>query len=102
MRSAIRIIAAVTALLLSSTVVNAQKKVAADVPNWVHLATLYGAETFFDQWYEAACAIGNEHFSKVARMLNDHREGLLAYFRHKVSNAATTHQSMCQRILTAF
>ncbi len=51
-------------------------------------ATLQEAETFFQQWYEAALALGNEPLSKVARMLNDHKQGLLAYIRHKVTNAA--------------
>jgi transposase len=46
------------------------------------------ASAFLDQWYEAACALGNAHLCKVARMLNDHKAGLLAYIKHKVSNAS--------------
>lgn len=46
------------------------------------------AKSFLHQWYEAACALGNAHLSKVARMLNEHKEGLLAYIKHKVSNAS--------------
>jgi transposase len=50
--------------------------------------SLYGAQTFLQQWYEAACALGNTYLSRVARMLNDHKDGLLAYVRHKVNNAS--------------
>ena len=50
--------------------------------------TIDTARTFLRQWYEAARALGNTHLSKVARMLNDHKEGLLAYIEHKVSNAS--------------
>jgi transposase len=49
--------------------------------------TVYGAYTFFHQWYDAAVALGNVHLTKVADMLKNHLEGLLAYIRHRVTNA---------------
>jgi transposase len=47
----------------------------------------YGARTFFLHWHEAAQAVGNKHLSKVADMLHKHLDGLLAYIRHRVTNA---------------
>ncbi len=51
-------------------------------------ATVIEAQTFFYDWYEAALLLKNAHLSKVAQMLNRHIEGLLAYVRHKVTNAS--------------
>lgn len=45
------------------------------------------AKSFFDTWYGAALALGNTHLTKVAQMLNAHLDGLLAYIRHRVTNA---------------
>ena len=45
------------------------------------------AKAFFLTWYEAAVALSNTHLTKVARMLKSHLKGLLAYIRHKVTNA---------------
>jgi len=42
---------------------------------------------FFTQWYDKAIALGNTHLTKVANMLNRHLAGLLAYLRHRVTNA---------------
>jgi transposase len=46
----------------------------------------FGAQHFFWQWYDAALALGNVHLTKVAQMLCNHLDGLLAYIRHRVSN----------------
>lgn len=61
----------------------------------------YGAHAFFLQWYEAALAVGNKHLSKVAVMLNKHLDGLLAYVRHRVTNAiAENLNGQIQRVKT--
>ena len=44
-------------------------------------------QQFFQSWYESALALGNVHLSKVAKMLQNHLAGLLAYIEHRVSNA---------------
>lgn len=63
--------------------------------------TEYGAHAFFRQWYEAALALGNTHLTKVAKMLNRHLEGLLAYIRHRRTNAAAENlNGQIQRIKT--
>jgi len=63
--------------------------------------TEYGAQTFFLQWYEAAQAVGNKHLSKVASLLHKHLDGLLAYIRHRVTNAiAENLNGQIQRIKT--
>ena len=49
--------------------------------------TEYGARAFFGQWYEAAQAAGCKHLSQVAALLYKHLDGLLAYVRHRVTNA---------------
>ena len=50
--------------------------------------TVIEAQTFFFKWYEAALLLKNIHLTKVAQMLNRHIDGLLAYVRHKVTNAS--------------
>ena len=50
--------------------------------------TVIEAQTFFFNWYEAALLLKNLHLTKVAQMLNRHIDGLLAYVRHKVTNAS--------------
>lgn len=63
--------------------------------------TPYGASVFFRQWYEAALALGNVHLSKVATMLHKHLAGLLAYIRHRVTNAlAENLNGQIQRVKT--
>lgn len=63
--------------------------------------TEYGAAVFFRQWQEAALALGNVHLSKVAAMLQRHLDGLLAYVRHRVTNAlAENLNGQIQRIKT--
>jgi len=49
--------------------------------------TIYGAQTFFHRWYEAVVALDNAHLTKVAHMLKGHLDGLLAYIKHRVTNA---------------
>lgn len=45
------------------------------------------AARFFDGWYRWAIRSRLEPMKKVARMLKSHLEGLLSYFRHRVTNA---------------
>jgi transposase len=49
--------------------------------------TVEAGHLFFTQWYEAAITLGNTHLTKVAEMLKSHLTGLLAYLRHRVTNA---------------
>jgi transposase len=46
------------------------------------------AQTFFFNWYGAALLLKNRHLTKVAQMLNRRMNGLLAYVRHRVTNAS--------------
>ena len=48
--------------------------------------TKWGAEQFFNKWYDAAIALENVYLTRVAKMLKSHLEGLLAYIMHGVSN----------------
>lgn len=43
-------------------------------------------EEFLDAWTKEARASGLPHFVKLAATLDSHREGLLAYFRHRISS----------------
>lgn len=47
------------------------------------------AETHFERWYGWAIRSRLGPVKKVARMLKRHLDGLLAYFRHWITNAAT-------------
>jgi transposase len=49
--------------------------------------TVSNGETFFENWYEQATALKNSYVDKVAKMLNNHLPGLLAYIKHKTTNA---------------
>jgi transposase len=40
---------------------------------------------FLDSWIHQAKSLGLRHFSKVAATLNRHRQGLLSYFKHRIS-----------------
>jgi len=44
-------------------------------------------KAFLDRWTAEARATGNKHFTKLANTLDEHRPGLLAYFRHWISTA---------------
>lgn len=49
---------------------------------------LPGSQTgndFLDSWIAQARALDNDHFARLAQTLDDHRPGLLAYFRHRIS-----------------
>lgn len=46
------------------------------------------AETHFHSWYKRAVRSRLAPVKKVSRMLKKHLEGLLAYFRHWITNAA--------------
>lgn len=49
--------------------------------------TVEAGQIFFTQWHEEAVALGNTHLTKVANMLKRHLAGLIAYLRHRVTNA---------------
>jgi len=49
--------------------------------------TVADGELFFTQWHEATLALGNNHLTKVAETFQRHLSGLLAYLRHKTTNA---------------
>lgn len=42
-------------------------------------------EEFLDNWISQARDLGNSHFSKLADTLDNHRPGLLSYFKHRIS-----------------
>ena len=44
-------------------------------------------QTFFENWYAGAIALGNRYLTKVADMLAGHLDGLLNYLKHRVNNA---------------
>ncbi len=44
------------------------------------------AEHFLDAWIHQAKAIGNPQFLTLANTLDQHRDGLLSYFRHRISS----------------
>ena len=48
---------------------------------------VHEGESFINQWCEASVAIRNKHLTKVSAMILKHKEGLLAYIKHKVTNA---------------
>jgi len=45
------------------------------------------AREFFERWYDATIALGNKYLTKVAEMLADHIDGLLAYIKHNITNS---------------
>jgi len=47
----------------------------------------YSQKGFYLFYRERPLALGNRHLTKVAQMLQDHLPGLLAYLRHRTSNA---------------
>jgi transposase len=49
--------------------------------------TVEAGHLFFAQWYDEALALGNTHLTKVAKTFKAHLSGLLAYLRHRTSNA---------------
>ena len=60
--------------------------------NFRHFWTyVYGfsAEGFFDRWYGWAIRSRLEPIKKVARTLKEHLDGMLSYFRHRITNAIT-------------
>ena len=56
--------------------------------NFFTFTNIADAQDFLLNWYTLACALGNRHLTKVADMLISHTKGLLAYIKHKVTNAA--------------
>ena len=59
------------------------------------------AYDFFRNWYQAAAALGNRHLTKVAEMLRDHLNGLLAYIEHRVTNSYAEAENSKIQILKA-
>lgn len=49
----------------------------------------FSAEGFFERWYSWAIRSRLEPIKKVARMLKKHIDGMLSYFRHRITNALT-------------
>ncbi|WP_182871526.1 ISL3 family transposase, partial [Rhodopirellula sp. JC639] len=49
----------------------------------------FSAATFFDRWYGWAIRSRLDPIKKVARMLKEHLDGMLSYFRHRITNAVT-------------
>jgi transposase len=43
------------------------------------------AEPFLKRWLAQARSLGNKHFTKLADTLERHRDGLLCYFKHRIS-----------------
>jgi transposase len=43
------------------------------------------AELFLKRWLTQARSLGNKHFAKLADNLEQHRKGLLCYFKHRIS-----------------
>ena len=65
-------------------------------------AKIKKAQAFFDNWYERAVAIGSQPLTKVANMLKSHLVGLLAYIKHKTTNAkAESMNSKIQALKTS-
>jgi len=42
-------------------------------------------EEFLDTWIGQAQELGNAHFTKLAKTIDEHRTGLLSYFKHRIS-----------------
>lgn len=64
--------------------------------------TIKRAQVFFDNWYERAIAISSQPMTKVANMLKSHLTGLLAYVKHKTTNArAESMNSKIQALKTS-
>ena len=60
------------------------------------------AQVFFDNWYEQAIVIGSQPLAKVANMLKGHLPGLLAYIKHRTTNArAESMNSKIQALKTS-
>jgi len=53
---------------------------------WTYTSASW-ARKFFDRWYAWAIRSRLDPIKKVARMLKKHIRGLLAYFRHRITNA---------------
>jgi transposase len=49
--------------------------------------TISQGTAFFENWYEQAVALKNSFVTRTATMLQNHLPGLLAYIKHKTTNA---------------
>ncbi len=50
-----------------------------------HLPNVATAETFLEHWTAQAKDCASRPFRRLAKTLERHRRGLLAYFRHRIS-----------------
>ena len=55
---------------------------------WTYVSP-HWARKFFDRWYAWAIRSRLNPIKKVAKMLKKHIDGLLAYFRHPITNASS-------------
>jgi transposase len=55
--------------------------------DFFHCRTASEAHLYFTMWYDAALRCGQRALTKVAERLRAHLPGLLAFFRHRVTNA---------------
>ncbi len=63
--------------------------------------TVEDAEQFLNDWNTEVQATKNRHLIKVAKMLASHKQGILNYVKHRVTNAAAEAlNSMIQEIKT--
>ena len=53
---------------------------------WTYTSSRW-ARKFFDRWYAWAIRSRLDPIKKVARMLKKHVHGLIAYFKHRITNA---------------
>lgn len=58
-----------------------------DLRMFWNMANQASAELFLDLWINEARATELKHFVKLANTLDEHREGLLSYFKHRISTA---------------
>lgn len=53
---------------------------------WNHISEK-SAQEYLDNWYESAISASIDPLTKVADMIKNHAAGLLAYIRHRITNA---------------
>ena len=61
----------------------------------------WDGEGYFKQWYGSAIRSRLTPIKKVAKSLKEHLEGLLSYFAHRITNAATEALNGCIAALKA-
>ena len=63
------------------------RKYRANIAAYAFLGSSVWAKNFFDRWYAWAIRSRLKPIKNVAVMLKKHLQGLLAYFRHRITNA---------------